>query len=76
MDSNIYLVNDNVHLEMTACIMTVTIYVLTELMGVTEWCVGTRAEQLVIARTPCQVQIDINKVHLVSTQDQIAPSCQ
>ncbi len=46
-----------------------------ELMGAMDGCVGTIAEQLVIARTPSKVQIDINKMHLVSALSQIA-SCQ
>ena len=66
VSAKIHLVIDNMHFVMLVCILSVTIYVLTELMGVMDGCVGTRAERLVIVGTCNKVQIVANKVHLVS----------
>ena len=50
-DNVLHLVDDNLHFVMSVCILSVMICILTELMGVMDGCIGTRAEQLMIAGT-------------------------
>ena len=68
VSAKMHLVNDSMHFVMPVCILSVTIYVLTELMGAMDGCFGTRAERLVIAGTCNKVQIVADKVHLVSAR--------
>ena len=75
VNAKIHLVNDNMHFVMPVCILSVTIYVLTELMDAMDGCVGTRAERLVIAGTYNKVQIVADKMHPVSAHLQFV-SCQ
>ena len=56
------------HSVMPVCTLSVTDYILTELMGAMDGCFGTRAERLVIAGTCNKVQIVADKVHLVSAR--------
>ncbi len=75
VNAKIHLVNDYMHFVITVCILSVTIYVLTELMGAMDGCIGTRAERLVIEGTCNKVQTVADKMHLVSVHLQFA-SCQ
>ena len=68
VSAKIHSVNDNMHFVMPVCILSVTVCVLTELMGAMDGSFGTRAERLVIAGTCNKVQIVTDKVHLVSAR--------
>ena len=68
VSDKIHIFNDNMHFVMSVCILSVTVCILTELMGAMDGCFGTRAERLVIAGTCNKVQIVADKVHLVSTR--------